>query len=81
MYGTGPAAHAESFDKQNRFNCSRLLNTATEVSAEEFESDSVHKQSCQMVTDEGYEVTYRVGKDMLYKVDSITCHETSVRKL
>ena len=87
MYGTGPAAHGESFDKHNKFGCSGLFNTATQFSDEEFESESLHKQSCKIVTDQGHEVNFRVAEDTpsyefsntFYKVD--TCHNTSVRKM
>ena len=80
MFGTGPVTHAESFDNHNRFACSKLITNGTDISEEEFESEALPKNSCHMVTDEGIEVNFLIGKDTIYRVESITCPNTSVSK-
>ena len=90
MFRTGPVTHNATFDKHNKFVCKYLVNKGTEVwkksektkiGDEEFESDTVPKKLCQLVTDEGIEITYRVGMDTIFKVDSIICPERSVSGL
>ena len=84
MFGTGPVTHNATFDKHNNFVCKYLAQKGAEVRKksekimikdEEFESDSVLKKPCQLVTNEGIEITYRVGMDTVFKVDSIICPE------
>ena len=91
MFGTGPVTHNATFDKHNNFVCKNLVQKGEKVANkflkwekvkyEEFESDSVPKKPCQLVTDKGIEITYRVGMDTVFKVDSIICPETSVSVL
>ena len=68
MFGTGPVTHNATFDKHNNFVCKNLVRKGGEVwnksewvkiNYEEFDSDSVPKKPCQLVTDEGIEITYQ----------------------
>jgi len=81
MFGTGPVTHTATFDKHNDFECSKLITNGTDIPEEEFESDGLVKDSCHMVTDQGIEINFRIAKDTIYKVDSITCPDTSEEHL